>query len=245
MMKKIMLCVVALTLSISPFLSMASSKDSAKTIPDRQILNEGASLYIQHCSLCHGKKGMGEGPISMSIRRYPRSNLFHSKYKKTVNSLDKIIKVVTDGGKLSDDSVKYMPPWKGQLSEKQIFAVSNFIQYLVHDNKSALVMINDLESKVPVSVKQGKIIYMTRCAMCHGFDGKGKGRMARIVKDPPPFNLTLSRASDEYLRKIILFGGEGVNRSIQMPAWKGELTSREITSVIMYIKTLRQQHDMK
>jgi cytochrome c oxidase cbb3-type subunit 3 len=64
--------------------------------------------------------------------------------------------------------------------------------------------------------------------------------MARIIKSPPPFNLTLSRAPDDYLHDIIYKGGEKMGRSPRMPPWGGDLSDAEIDSVVMYIKTLRQ-----
>ena len=64
--------------------------------------------------------------------------------------------------------------------------------------------------------------------------------MSRIIKNPPPFNLTLSRADDKYLSDIIHKGGEQMQRSPRMPPFGDDLTEPEITSAILYIKTLRQ-----
>ena len=79
-----------------------------------------------------------------------------------------------------------------------------------------------------------------RCALCHGPEGRGDGKLAAVIKNPPPFNLTWSRLPDSYLRDIITKGGAGVGRSPRMPPWGGDLTSSEIESVMLHLKTLRE-----
>ena len=63
--------------------------------------------------------------------------------------------------------------------------------------------------------------------------------MSKIIKNPPPYNLTLSALPDKYLKQIITQGGRAVGRSYQMPPWKDELSEEEVDSAIIYIKTLR------
>jgi len=89
------------------------------------------------------------------------------------------------------------------------------------------------------SLEKGATIYHDRCSLCHGKYGGGDGRMAKIITDPPPANLMLSRLSDDNLRKIIRNGGESVGRSPRMPAWKEEFSIEQINSVIIYIKSIR------
>jgi cytochrome c553 len=63
--------------------------------------------------------------------------------------------------------------------------------------------------------------------------------MARIIKNPPPFNLTLSRVPDDYLSDMIHKGGAAMGRSPRMPPFGGDLSETDIKSVMMYVKTLR------
>ena len=85
----------------------------------------------------------------------------------------------------------------------------------------------------------GRTVYQGRCALCHGKEGGADGKMAAIIKDPPPVNLKLSRAPDEYLRLIIAKGGGAMGRSPRMPPWGEDLNKAEIDSVILFLKTLR------
>ena len=68
--------------------------------------------------------------------------------------------------------------------------------------------------------------------------GDGKGKMAKIL-NPPPYNLTMSTATDEYLLDIVTKGGAEMGRSPSMPAWQGVFPEETILSIIDYIKTLR------
>jgi len=88
-------------------------------------------------------------------------------------------------------------------------------------------------------LKKGQHIFHQRCELCHGSKGEGNGRMIKVVKAPPPADLTSSRLPDDYLTKIIAGGGRSVQRSSQMPPWGDELSEQEILAVIEYIKSIR------
>lgn len=75
---------------------------------------------------------------------------------------------------------------------------------------------------------------------CHGIYGEGDGNMAKIIRNPPPYNLTKSTQTEAYLKEIISKGGEAVSRSPQMPPWGEELNDSEIQSLILYLLTLRE-----
>ena len=67
---------------------------------------------------------------------------------------------------------------------------------------------------------EAKTIFTTRCATCHGTDGKGKGP-ASITLNPKPRNYTdaawQKSVTDEHIAEIIVKGGAGVGKSPLMP----------------------------
>jgi cytochrome c oxidase cbb3-type subunit 3 len=63
--------------------------------------------------------------------------------------------------------------------------------------------------------------------------------MAKVLKDPPPFNLTQSVLPKEYLTLIITKGGAELKRSGKMPPWGDQLNALEIEAVADYIISLR------
>lgn len=86
----------------------------------------------------------------------------------------------------------------------------------------------------------GRQIFISHCVLCHGLEGKGDGRMARLINNPPPFNLTQSTRPANYLKSIISLGGESLSRSPQMPAWREELNEAEIEALVSYLLKLRE-----
>ena len=132
-----------------------------------------------------------------------------------------------------------MPPWGDELTVAQMESVADFVLYLRMDSENAMKLLRSASANLKPSLRIGRAIFIGRCSLCHGAAGLGDGKMSRIIKNPPPFNLTLSRSPDSYLSDIIHKGGEKMNRSSRMPPFGDDLTDSEIASVILYIKTLR------
>lgn len=97
--------------------------------------------------------------------------------------------------------------------------------------------LDNLDSTV-VSAKTGEKIYDKFCVNCHGQAGHGDGRMRKVLNNPPPANLTLTRLTNEQLYDIIANGGQAVGRSMYMPPWRDQLNSQDIIAVSAYIRTL-------
>lgn len=89
------------------------------------------------------------------------------------------------------------------------------------------------------AVIRGSIAFRTYCVLCHGAEGKGDGRAARMYT-PRPANLTVSPFNDTYKEMIIRGGGASVGRSAFMPPWGEELTDEQIRDVVAYLRELRK-----
>lgn len=203
------------------------------TIP---TIERGAEIYLARCSLCHGSQAMGEGKLPLKLEHYPNTNLMKSLKAKGV---DAIRNTVIYGGILDGVSL-YMPPFGNELTWTEIESVSLFVENIRNDPKTFLAMLSKLDSKNVRSRDMGRDIFESRCVLCHGVNGEGDGRMAKIIKNPPPFNLTQSLMPKEYLKLIIANGGESLNRSPQMPPWKDQLSVTEMDAVIEYITSIRK-----
>ncbi len=199
-------------------------------------LGVGARVFQARCVLCHGNNGMGEGTLPLSMRDYPSTNLLQPRFKTDTESL---LNIVIWGGTRGSMNV-LSPPWGDELSWTEIESVVMFVEHLRENTSQALVLLAQQVGELKPSIRSGRQLFNSRCTLCHGEHGTGNGKMARIIKNPPPFNLTKSRMPDEYLMQIIGEGGEALARSPQMPPWKGELTETQIKSLVMYIKTLRE-----
>lgn len=73
----------------------------------------------------------------------------------------------------------------------------------------------------PAPSAEAKETYTSRCAACHGADGKGTGAAAAAL-NPKPRNYAdaswQKSVTDDQLRKAIVQGGAGIGKSPLMPA---------------------------
>ena len=91
------------------------------------------------------------------------------------------------------------------------------------------------------NVGEGKNLYNTYCASCHGDQGKGDGVAARSLPVKPADhtnNAVMSQLSDKYLTDIITKGGNAVNKSGFMPAWGSSLNPKQVADIVAYIRSL-------
>ena len=216
-------------------LSQAGSSLTDCGAEAKSCLAYGANIFQERCSLCHGTDGLGEGLLSLSLKNYPPTNLLEPKLS---NDFDSIKNVIIYGSGLPKVSAE-MPPWGDELTLTQVESVSEFVAFLRKDTEAALKQLKVAGANMKPSMKIGRATFQGRCSLCHGKFGLGDGKMSRIIKDPPPFNLTLSRSPDEYLSDIIHKGGAKMQRSPRMPPFGGDLNETEIKSIIMYIKSIR------
>ena len=103
------------------------------------------------------------------------------------------------------------------------------------------------QSLTPASGTDGKVLYQTRCASCHGARGEGqpdwKSKKANGTYPAPPHDPSghTWHHADGLLFRIVRDGGQaaaGPGFTSAMPAWKDTLTDAQIRSTLEYIKTL-------
>lgn len=224
------------TLALSTLAAHATANSELLCGKEAQpCVKYGAAVFQERCSLCHGTDGLGEGILSLSIPGYPNTNLGEVKHAKDTQG---IREAIVKGAGLKNVE-KEMPPFGDELTLTQIESVTEFVALLRSDLDNALKLAREASSMAQPSMRVGRAVFLGRCSPCHGREGMGDGKLSRIIKTPPPFNLTRSRVGDNYLRGIITKGGEAMGRSPKMPPWGGDLTPSEIESVMMYVKTLR------
>jgi cytochrome c6 len=84
-------------------------------------------------------------------------------------------------------------------------------------------------------VIKGGEIYKTKCAMCHGPDGKGETAMGKNLKLRDLGAADVQNVHDSEL-KTLLESGKG-----KMPAFKGKLTDAQMGDVIQYVRSLKKK----
>jgi cytochrome c6 len=73
-------------------------------------------------------------------------------------------------------------------------------------------------------------LFASKCASCHGPDGKGKTKMGEKMGVP---DLSASKSSAADVEKVVA-DGKG-----KMAGYKGKLTDAQIKEVSVYVKTLK------
>lgn len=76
-------------------------------------------------------------------------------------------------------------------------------------------------------------LYKSKCAACHGADGKGETAMGKKLDIKDFHSPEVAKMSDAQLFDITKKGKE------KMPAYNGKLTDDQIKSLIKYIRALK------
>ena len=85
----------------------------------------------------------------------------------------------------------------------------------------------------PVFAEDAAATYKSKCAVCHGADGKGDTAMGKKLGVRDFHSPEVSKQSDTELFKITK---EGKNK---MPSYNGKLTDDQIKSLIKYVRSLK------
>ena len=80
----------------------------------------------------------------------------------------------------------------------------------------------------------GEAMYKTKCAVCHGADGKGETGVGKANKIRDLGSADVQAQSDDALAGII-GGGKG-----KMPAYSKSLKPEQIKDLVAYIRTLKK-----
>ena len=200
-----------------------------------EALQLGARTYHERCTICHGASGYGDGLLPMYMGNYPNTALVRAR---KAGSMDEIRQVVEMGG--TRGGSPHSPPWRDELSAEEIEAVVEVVALLRADRDAAFALLDETRPASVPDPLEGRVLFKTYCARCHGEQGYGDGRMAKVYTNPPPFPLVYSVMPAAYLTTIISKGGGAVSRSEIMPAFAEQLTETQIQSVIMHLYSMRQ-----
>ncbi|MCK5167529.1 MAG: cytochrome c [Rhodospirillaceae bacterium] len=82
--------------------------------------------------------------------------------------------------------------------------------------------------------------FMSVCASCHGYEGKGDGVLSEEL-DVKPRDLSnpklMTTKSDDHLFKVIKEGGASVGLSENMTPFNEQISDEEIKNVIAYLRS--------
>ena len=161
---------------------------------------DGDLLFQQHCAYCHGSQGRGNGPAELTIKA--RSFGWDKfKFGTTLNGVptdDNLLAVLKRGipgsampafDKLPDEHLRDLIGHIRSLAHSGLYAKieekqkkdDDFDPIALHAQVAKLLTpgeplpIPEFILANPESLANGKKIYLTGCASCHGPLGKGDG----------------------------------------------------------------------
>ncbi|WP_236580470.1 c-type cytochrome [Rubrivivax sp. A210] len=221
---------------------------------DRKPGGDGATLYHNYCSVCHGDKGNGQSRATGALSTQPRD--FTSAEAKRDLTLERIAATVKHGRPGTA-----MVAWKTQLTDTDISRVSEYVYARfvqgqpqaagagsaisgtkAHGGREADAVSTpvrvDMTAGLPNGLKgdskRGGVFYLANCATCHGARGDGAGPRAYFI-NPKPRNFIEENSRLRYNRMAIYVSVSEGRLGSEMPAWKQVATPQQMADVSEYV----------
>jgi mono/diheme cytochrome c family protein len=190
----------------------------------REFASDGATLYGTFCAACHGPNGEG-----MRYAGLPAFPAIGNPDFLALASDDFIRDTVTRGRR-----GRRMPAWGGSEGALRPAEIDSVIAHLRRRGGGILVRPDAQPPRwVRGDIVQGRELYVTSCASCHGGDGQGG-------EGPMLANAVLLRsATDTYLVETIRNGRRGTSMEsfVTGSTTRRALSDTEIASIVAYIRT--------
>ncbi|MFN8527749.1 MAG: c-type cytochrome [Anaerolineae bacterium] len=178
-------------------------------------LANGAAIFSEHCTRCHGVGGAGDGDLVASGQITNVASFIDPTTAR--EQRPSVWEATITSGRIDNG----MPPWRDALTEQERWDVAMYTYTLSYGA--------DL-------VTRGAAIYADQCAECHGDQGLGDGpRSARLSGEVANLQNQSGMAT---LSDLALFNIINEGSGDAMPAFGDELNPDEILAVGAFVRTL-------
>lgn len=184
---------------------------------------DGAKVYAENCSICHGDNGDGETRAKGSLRPPPRN--FTTVNAALELNRERMLDSVINGRPGTG-----MMPHKDRLSMPEIEAVVDYIR------ANFMKFPSDKNSKETKVIAAGEKIYSKHCSVCHGDKGT-TAIWARSGLRPMPRDFTTAQARKELSKERMIASVTNGRPGTAMQPHKDKLSKKEIEQVVNYIRT--------
>jgi cytochrome c oxidase cbb3-type subunit 3 len=183
---------------------------------------DGAMLYEQNCSACHGERSGGIGlPLAAAQNLTPD---------------DYIRKTIRNGR-----PGRIMPAFAA-FSDDEVNAIVKHVQSL---HSGTPPQYND--ATIHGNRKHGKALFVRHCAACHGANGEGGEGTGVTLSRPRNLPIMapalhnpgfLASANDQFIKTLLMRGIDGT----PMPSFlKAGLHEKDINDIVAYIRHFEQE----
>ena len=181
------------------------------------LASDGATLYHDYCSVCHGERGDGRSRAKGSMIPPPRD--FTTPAAAVELTRERMVDAVTHGRPGTA-----MAAWATQLDEQQVAAVVDYIRG---------VLMRPIATE---TAEEARRLYAENCSVCHGDDGRGAKWTLRNMR-PPPKNFTLPEVAGQLDRDYMLGTVAYGKANTAMPGFATQLSERQIATVVDYVRS--------
>src|SRR5688572_19209248 len=164
----------------------------------------GAAIFTEKCAACHGAQGLGDGPQATNL---PKQPVALGKPEISAAAIPANWYTTVTLGKIEN----FMPPFTS-LSDQERWDVVAYSLSL---------------ATTPEQLAQGKAVYESNCADCHGTDGT-KSEKSNFADQSLMARLSLN--------DLLNFIDKGLDTS--MPAYESKLSEAERYAAAAYVRTL-------
>jgi mono/diheme cytochrome c family protein len=185
------------------------------------------TLYAQNCAACHGAEGRGGASIALA------NPVYLSIIDQTT------MRNIVANGVRGTSMPAFVQSAGGMLAEQQIEVITSGI-FSRWGRKQILDAANppSYAAKAAGSVDNGRLVFGTYCASCHGSEGAGTPKGSAITNDS-----FLALVSNQGLRTIVITG----RPELGAPDWRGNVPGRpmadqEITDVVAWLVSRRAEN---
>ncbi|MFK8068935.1 MAG: cytochrome-c oxidase, cbb3-type subunit III [Gammaproteobacteria bacterium] len=193
--------------SYGPIFNKFVDQDLKTVAADPEAQEIGKRLYSTYCTQCHGSDARG-------ARGYPNLVDNDSLYGSDPDTIKTSIMNGRNG---------VMPAWEQTLGNEGVFSVTAYIESFRGKEID------------PVIASQGKTIYMTTCAACHGAEATGTQALgAPNLKD----DIWLYGGSNKRIMESVAKGRQG-----QMPPHGEFLGEAKVHLLAAYIYRLSNNNN--
>ncbi len=190
-------------------------------------VSEFSPLYAENCAGCHGGKGQGGAAIALTDPVY-LAIVDESTMRKVVAN-----------GVHGTSMPAFAQSAGGMLTDKQIDVITEGV-FSHWARNGILVGANPppYAATAPGNAAQGRLVFGTYCASCHGPEGRGGPKGSAITNDS-----FLALVSDQGLRTTVITG----RPELGAPDWRGNvpgrvMTNQEITDVVAWLASHRVEN---
>ncbi|MDA9865140.1 c-type cytochrome [bacterium] len=210
-----------------------------------ELLRLGTGLYAQHCAICHGPNGEGDGALAGEFTPKPR-NFTNGNFKFKSSDIGEpptradLIKTIERG--IDGPYGRSMPAFGSFTSSEKIALAEVVRQFAEIEAYGDPLVIPPKPERVSLD-NGGALYFSLGCDACHGKTGAGDGDLSADLEDENfdpirPANFTIGKlkggtdATDIWLR---VYGG--VNGT-PMPSYGQTVSPEELWELALLIEAI-------